>query len=65
MKIKKISEKHYRVKAESGVVRDVFLVTGSKGFCTCPDFVFRGGTRPCKHIIAVRDIINERKKTSE
>lgn len=62
MEIKKISDRYYQVSASDGDEwYDVFTDRG-KNSCTCNDFVFRGATRPCKHILAV---LNDSEPTEE
>ncbi|WP_373277642.1 SWIM zinc finger family protein [Thermus caldilimi] len=43
---------YYRVRSQSG--RGWYEVKDPPGICTCPAFT-HGRTRPCKHILAVRE----------
>ncbi|MFH1786159.1 MAG: SWIM zinc finger family protein [archaeon] len=53
MEIKQVSEKQYLVRAEPGSSWRTVFLNGYKASCTCPDYVFRGMRRSCKHIKAV------------
>lgn len=61
--IKKINDRHFKVKSQSGnkvyEVKDTeFGIT-----CTCPDFAYRGGK--CKHILATKYYLEVQKETPE
>jgi hypothetical protein len=41
-----------RYAVHGGTAAHVVTLTGPAPHCDCPDFAYRGRTRPCKHVIA-------------
>lgn len=61
--VKKINDRHFKVKSQSGSKVYEVKETEFGTVCSCPDFVYRGGQ--CKHILATKYYLEVQKETPE
>ncbi|MFC1455069.1 SWIM zinc finger family protein [Candidatus Undinarchaeota archaeon] len=64
MEVKQVSEKQYFVRSNPESTWRTVFINGYKASCTCPDFVFRGMKRSCKHIKSVYIALDNFKNNS-